>query len=169
MWTAFMFYSSLHYLFTFRTCPPHFCSITLASNIQWMYKISQRENIQGISNDSWRKNIRGKKSDICCIIHPKIRGGLWGYRRQHHDTKWNIYSRRDHLIQSNMYIYKGNEPDYPCTLHHSPWPFSCPCLPLFWLKMGTQLVLDHKNILYTAFVIALGSLFKWKNGILGIY
>ena len=88
-----------------QNLPAPLCSITLASNIQWMYKISQRENIQGISNDSWRKNIRGKKSDICCIIHPKIRGGLWGYRRQHHDTKWNIYSRRDHLIQSNMYVY----------------------------------------------------------------
>ena len=67
-----------------------------------------------------------------------------------------------------MYLYKGNEPNYPYTLHHSPWPFSCPCLPLFWSKMGTQLVLDHKNNLYTAFVIASGSLFikmmvKWNS------
>ena len=81
----------------------------------------------------------------------------------------HIFTTRSSNSEQHVYIYKGNEPDYPCTLHHSPWPFSCPCLPLFWLKMGTQLVLDHKNILYTAFVIALGSLFKWKNGILGIY
>ena len=101
----------------------------------------------------------------------KDQRGLRGYRRQHHDTKWNIYSRRNHLIQSNICIYirATNPTTHSCTLHYSPWPFSSPCFPLFWLKMGTQLVVDHKNILYTAFVIALGSLFKWKNGILGIY
>ena len=48
---------------------------------------------------SWKK--------IRYLLHntSKDQRGLRGYRRQHHDTKWNIYSRRDHLIQSNICKY----------------------------------------------------------------
>ena len=104
MWTAFMFYSSLHYLFTFRTCRPHFCSITLASNIQWTYKYPKERIFRGYQMIHGGRIFEEK---IWYLLHntSKDQRGLWGYRRQHHDTKWNIYSQRDHLIQSNICIY----------------------------------------------------------------
>ena len=47
------------------------------------------------------------RKKIWYLLHntSKDQRGLRGYRRQHHDTKWNIYSQRNHLIQSNICIY----------------------------------------------------------------
>ena len=106
-----------------------------------------------------------KKSDICCIIHPKIRGPVRiSSAASRHQMK-HIFTTQSSNSEQHMYIYKGNEPNYPCTFHYSPWPFCFPCFSPILVKNGYAIGTWPQKYLIYSFCHSLGvpvQMIKWN-------